>query len=57
MPNPNPFILAELWMRVMKDVKPFGLESEVIQFAFQDLGITEGQLREALWHARCEWDV
>lgn len=54
----NPFELADMWLKTMKDVnEPFGLEAEVTQFALQNLGVTKEKLQDALWHARCDWDV
>jgi hypothetical protein len=54
----SPFNLADIWLKTMKEVnEPYSLEAEVTQFALQNLGVTEEKLREALWHARCEWDV
>ena len=54
----NPFPLADMWLQTMKEVnEPYKLEAEVTQLALQALGVTQEKLRDALWHARCEWDV
>ncbi len=51
------FILADIWEDELKKARVYSLEAEVIQTAFNHLGIHKESLKDALAYALSEWDI
>lgn len=49
--------LAQLLLSVLEQVGEYGLQREVLEWTLRELKVTKEALGQAIWTARCEWDV
>ena len=55
----DPIEMAKLLIAcIVADKRDYGMHLEVLGYTLMNLGCkTVGQLNEAIYHARCEWDL